>query len=76
MRQYVDEAEEITADSSRCCHNGREEEKIALIDFLFLQEQIKGIIIIVVLVVVELLFDGGIESTIDVVVSELPWGKF
>ena len=58
MRQYVDQAEEITADSPGCCHDGREEEEVALI--------------VVVMVVIELLFDGGIECSIDVVVSELP----
>ena len=58
MRQCVEQAEEITADSPGCCHDGREAEEIALI--------------VVVMLMIELLFDGGIECSIDVVVCKLP----
>ena len=52
MRQYVKQAEEVTADSPGGRRNCREEEEIALV--------------VVVLVVVELLLDGGIQSSVDV----------
>ncbi len=58
MIQYVDHAKEITADSHGGCHDGREEEETAFI--------------VVVMLVIELLFDGGVECTIIVVVIELP----
>ena len=57
MRQCVEQAEKITSDSPGCCHDGRQEEEIALI--------------VVVMVVIELLFDGVIESSVDVIVCEL-----
>ena len=52
MGQYVKQAEEVTADYPRGRHDGRQEGKVALV--------------VVVLVVVELLFDG-IQCAVDVV---------
>ena len=52
MRQYVKKTEKVSADSPRGRHDCREEQVAARV--------------VVVLVVVELLFDGGIERTVDV----------
>ena len=52
VRQYVKQAEEVSADSPGGRRDCREEEEIAL-----------GV---VVLVAVELLLDGGIQSSVDV----------
>ena len=52
VRQYVQQAEEVSADSPGGRRDCREEEEIA--------------VVVVVLVVVELLLDGGIQSSVDV----------
>ena len=52
VRQYVNQAEEVSADSPRGRRDCREEEEIAFV--------------VVVLVVVELLLNGGIQSAVDV----------
>jgi hypothetical protein len=54
VRQYVKQAEEVSADSPGGRRDCREEEEIALV--------------VVVLVVVELLLNGSIQSSVDVVV--------
>jgi len=52
VRQYVKQAEEVSADDPGGHRDCREEEEIALV--------------VVVLVVVELLLNGGIQSSVDV----------
>ena len=52
VRQYVKQTEKVSADSPGGRRDCREEEEIALV--------------LVVLVVVELLLDGGIQSSVDV----------
>ncbi len=52
LRQYVKQAEEVSADSPGGRRHCREEEEIALV--------------VVVFVVVELLLYGGIQSSVDV----------
>jgi len=52
VRQYVKQTEKVSADSPRGRGACRGEEEIALV--------------VVVLVVVELLLDGGIQSSVDV----------
>ena len=52
MRQHVKQAEEVTADSPGVRRDCREKEEIALV--------------VVVLVVVELLLNGGIQSSVGV----------
>ena len=54
VRQYVKQAEEVSADSPGGGRDCLEEEEIALV--------------VVVLVVVELLLNGSIQSSVDVVV--------